>query len=536
MSAVRIAVVQLGIGRDRAENLRHCLEKIDEAAAAGAQVIVLPEFCNYPSFYESQDDAYERAEPLGGPFLAGIADAARRHHAFVSVTVTVPDEYPRLWNRQVLFSPNGDVVTHHDKEVLFGQENDYITPGLGPVEVAGTAIGRVGLYSCMDGVVPETTRIPALAGAQLLLNSLNSCSRDEGELHIPVRAAENHVWLAAANKAFYDVPGVGRVYGGRSEVVDPTGKVLARANSEGREEIVWADVELALADDKTVAGGGHLFEDRRPDAYGLLAEPRAELPFYREGRDRMLDPLPARLAVVQAATLDDARRLAVESGARVLALPERFDAPLDALRGLAREAGAYVGTSMLDGDGQFGILLDPGGEICLRYRQVHVRPAERVRLTPGDRFETVDTPFGRIGLMVGYDGLFPESARVLGCLGADIIVYPTTWVEEWEVTLGAPERADENRVHLLAAARLDSPIAMGSLLVGIERRETVRGPNILLNCFEPLRAPAGIAYLLTADVDVSAARIKAAFRDTDVLFNRRPELYARLKEPAAWRA
>lgn len=530
--SVRVAVVQLGIGEDQARNLRHCVGWIAKAATVAAQLVVLPEFCNYPSFYRDQQDAWRQAVALDGPFPRGIAAAAAEHGCYVSVTVSLRgDAEPRVWDSQLLYSPEGRLVARHDKEVLFGQENDYLTPGTRPARVVETPLGRLGLYSCMDGVVPETPRVPALRGAQVLLNSLNSCARDEGELHIPVRAAENHVWVAAANKAYYDVPGVGRVWGGRSEIVDPKGRLVAQANSDGREEIVWADIEPALADDKRTAAGGHLFRDRRPRAYQILAAPLEALPCYVQEQGGQHAQATARLAVVQAATLAEARRLAQQARAQVVALPERFPATVAELVGLARELGCYLSASVLDGGEHVGVLLGPTGEVALRYRPVHPRPGSSD--APGDGFLVADTPYGRVGLMVGYDGVFPESARVLALLGADIIVYPTTWTEEWEPRLGVHERAAENHVHLLAAARLDSPVRAGSVLIPVERRTVVRGSNLTLNRFEALEAPSGRPCVLVAEADVRAPRDKGLFYRTDVLAQRRPEHYGALVEALA---
>ena len=81
-----------------------------------------------------------------------------------------------------------------------GAENDHLDPGTEIGPVVDTPLGRLGMYACMEGVINEVTRGMALRGAQVLLNSLNSFALDEADLHIPVRAAENQVWVVAANK------------------------------------------------------------------------------------------------------------------------------------------------------------------------------------------------------------------------------------------------------------------------------------------------------------------------------------------------
>ena len=81
-----------------------------------------------------------------------------------------------------------------------GAENDHLDPATEVGPVLDTPIGRLGMYACMEGVIPEITRGLTLRGAQVLLNSLNSFATDEAALHIPVRAAENRAWVIAANK------------------------------------------------------------------------------------------------------------------------------------------------------------------------------------------------------------------------------------------------------------------------------------------------------------------------------------------------
>jgi predicted amidohydrolase len=122
--------------------------------------------------------------------------------------------------------------------------------------------------------------------------------------------------------------------------------------------------------------------------------------------------------------------------------------------------------------------------------------------------------------MVGYDGLFPESARILTCLGADLIVYPTTWTEDWEPALAVRERAAENHVSLVAAARLDSPVQAGSVII---QALPASAFSSALQRIEVHQAHAGQTQWLMEHVDVAAARNKVVAHKTDVLAGRRAE-------------
>ena len=136
----------------------------------------------------------------------------------------------------------------------------------------------------MDGVINETPRCLALNGAQLMLNSLNSFATDEASLHIPVRAAENKVFVVAANKVGPLVPedmleaisagtGIPLKFldgAGESQIVAPDGTVLAMA-SRDQAEYVYADIDVSRADDKRRPDGTDIFASRRPQLYQDIA-------------------------------------------------------------------------------------------------------------------------------------------------------------------------------------------------------------------------------------------------------------------------
>ena len=125
---------------------------------------------------------------------------------------------------------------------------------------------------------------PLAVGARLLCNSLNSFARDEASLHVPVRAAENGVWVAAANKVgsllpagraaefseALGVPAEALQGAGESQIVDPDGTVVVKAPPTG-EAVVAADIDLSRCRPQRLDG-------RRPRVYGPLARPDTAIP------------------------------------------------------------------------------------------------------------------------------------------------------------------------------------------------------------------------------------------------------------------
>lgn len=208
--SVRVAAAQFAVGSDRTANLAAVLRAVAAAAGREADLVVLPEFCNHLSWYEDREHALREACVPGDAFLTEVAAAAARHRLYVKlhVTLATPAEQPvpgrtdgmRVTAASLLFAPDGTLAGRADKQTLMGSENDHLDPAESAGPVVATELGPVGLYSCMEGVINEVCRSLSLRGARLLLNSLNSFALDEASLHIPVRAAENKVWVIAANK------------------------------------------------------------------------------------------------------------------------------------------------------------------------------------------------------------------------------------------------------------------------------------------------------------------------------------------------
>ena len=102
------------------------------------------------------------------------------------------------------------------------------------------------------------------------------------------------------------------------------------------------------------------------------------------------------------------------------------------------------------------VVIGPDGNFIGEYRKVHLLGEEKLSFRPGYRFSVFDTALGTIGVMIGSDLAFPEAARVLTLLGAEIICLPAAYEEEYrgEWLAYTQARAAENGVFLLAANRV----------------------------------------------------------------------------------
>ncbi|AYF76998.1 carbon-nitrogen hydrolase [Nocardia yunnanensis] len=537
----RVAAAQLAAGTDVAVNLETCLRLIDAAADAEAELVVLPEFCNHLSWYTDRSHARRMACRIGDPFLRAIAGRAARHRMHVKIGVTLARDDGRTTGTSLLFGPDGTLLGESDKQILMGAENDHLDCGDTDSEIVETALGRIGMYACMEGVVCEVPRSLAVRGAQLLLNSLNSFATDEASLHIPVRAAENKVWVVAANKvgpllpeqllpdiaARLGVPAERLRGAGESQIVAPDGTTVARAPADG-EAIVVADIDIDRADDKRRPDGTDLLAARRPRLYSPLAEitPRRSGPGAPTLSVAAVRPDPALIAETAGA------------GAQLIVLPETTGAAtptIDAVVAALHDTTAHAVLTRREGAALVGVLVNAAGVVG---RQPALHPTHRHPwLTePGTALEIFELPWGRLALVVGDDAVFPETFRLAAIADADVVAVSRTRGEAWETRLGLPERAAENRLNVVAAA-LDPTGALDAAVYALSPDFTLwtpwQGPFTgVISHPEITTAPAGASHV-SALVRPAQAVERAVSRGTDLVAGRpRAATVALIREPA----
>jgi predicted amidohydrolase len=154
--SVRVAAVQLGIEGDAEGMLQRCLAGVGRAAGEGARAVVLPEFCTYSGAFASHEEVDQHAQTMDGPFLAAIAGAAGEHKVYVALALAVREPSLGILSRQLLFSPDGELLGCRDKDLLFGPENDCLAVGKQPLQVFDTELGRLALCSGSELIIPET--------------------------------------------------------------------------------------------------------------------------------------------------------------------------------------------------------------------------------------------------------------------------------------------------------------------------------------------------------------------------------------------
>ncbi|MGJ8669319.1 MAG: nitrilase-related carbon-nitrogen hydrolase [Oceanococcus sp.] len=507
-TTIRVAAAQFAVGVDVDENLRNCLHWIAEAGKCKPDLLVLPEFANHASWYDDQAHCYKVSVAPDGEFVQAIAAAAKSIQAHVVVNCTVRGEGDHCTGTSLLFAPDGSLLGTNDKQVLIGHENQFLQRAKQPGPIVETAIGRLGMYACMDGVVSETPRCLALRDAQILCNSLNSFATDEGSLHIPVRAAENRVFVVAANKIGPLIPEallepVSQQTGipvrflsgaGDSQIVSPDGTVLAMASAD-TAEVIWADIDLRALDSAQRPDGTDVIAARRPELYAAIGQdPVAQAEPEFSGADR-IEVAAVQLPGVGAGALEaavDAVSKAAQQGSRYIVLPELFFVSKLDQDGLERAAtiskevvsalsnacaAARVALNIVESDGAGAyqlnaILLDAEG---VRLRQPLMHKTQRYGWSRlGHELQSLQMDDAHVAVISGDDAIYPEVGRLLAMRGVDLLLVPCAPQEDWELRTGLVERAAENRMNLVAACQ---PSVRGnSLICSLQQDFTVMTP------------------------------------------------------------
>jgi deaminated glutathione amidase len=250
---MRAAIVQINACHtDREMNVANALRLVDEAAAQGAEFVLLPEYMTFNGSYSLFE---AMSETVPGSTTELISAKAKEHGISIHAgSLIEKSEVPgKFYNTSTVFNPQGELVATYRKMHLFDidvpgeikdTESAYIKPGeqLRTVDMPGF---RLGLSICFDLRFPELYRALAGAGAEVLvIPSLFAMATGKVHWHILARAKaiENHAFVLAAGQHGQNMDGA--PFFAHSLIVDPWGTILAEAPGDA-EAVIVADLDLS---------------------------------------------------------------------------------------------------------------------------------------------------------------------------------------------------------------------------------------------------------------------------------------------------
>ena len=296
-----VALVQMRMGADPEANFSAALGHVREAAKLGAQIVCLPELFRTQYFCQREDlRLFDLAEPIPGPSTAKLAEVARESHVAV-VASLFERRAPGLYhNTAVTFDADGQIVgvyrkMHIPDDPLY-YEKYYFAPGDLGFQAVDTAAGRVGTLVCWDQWYPESARLTALQGAEVLFyptaigwhpgekDQFGAAQFDAWRTIQRSHAIANGVYVAAVNRVGREqgdvkfangdilsnrTSGAGLEFWGGSFLADPFGRIVAKASHDA-EEIVLGEIDRSLIEE--TRRNWPFLRDRRIDAYAPLTQ------------------------------------------------------------------------------------------------------------------------------------------------------------------------------------------------------------------------------------------------------------------------
>jgi predicted amidohydrolase len=214
-----------------------------------------------------------------------------------------------------------------------------------------------------------------------------------------------------------------------------------------RGRVAWADVALAEADPPPARKVRLAAVHHVPSGKSMKANREEYAPLIAEAAKQKAD------LVVLGETVTYVRL-----GKRPHETAEAIPGPTtDYFCELAKRHSLHLVVSLYERDGKAvynaAVLIGPDGRIIGKYRKVCLPHSEvHDGVTPGDDYPVFDTALGKVGMMICYDGFFPEVARELTNRGAEIIAFPV-----WGCNpLLAAARACENHVYVVSSTYTDA--------------------------------------------------------------------------------
>ena len=289
MNDLIVGLVQQASTASREKTLAHTVAGIRDAAARGAQLVVLQELHAGPYFCQTEDSAvFDQAEPIPGPSSATFSTLAKEL-GIVLVTSLFERRAPGLYhNTAVVFEADGSIAGQYRKMHIPDDpgyyEKFYFTPGdlgFNPIDIS---VGRLGVLVCWDQWYPEAARLMALAGAELLIyptaigwnpqDTLEEQQRQR-DAWITVQrghAVANGLPLIAVNRVGVESAPDGsgqQQFWGSSFVAGPQGEILAQAGTD-QDQVLIITIDRDRSEE--VRRIWPFLRDRRIDAYADLTK------------------------------------------------------------------------------------------------------------------------------------------------------------------------------------------------------------------------------------------------------------------------
>ena len=444
--------------KEKDRNISHQLSLVEEAAKNGAKLIALPEMATTGYCWYNREEAEPFTETIPGPTTDKFTEIAKKYDCYIVVGMAEKDAETNLfYNSAAFIGPDG-LIGCHRKTHSYISEPKWTKQGDYDHQVFETPIGNIGILICMDIHFIETARLEALRGADVIVHVSNWLAEKTPAPYWITRAFDNGCYVLESNRC-----GLERTvqFSGGSCLINPDGTIQNYVDYN--DEICYGEIDIASARSKSLPDGMHKMKSRRPELYmDICSNPYLWNPldfFSLYG----YDPLPkgkkskvtaaqfspvfgdissnmSRIANMTGQAKSEGSELIVFPELSISGIPGTNDEALSvcktadsdvvfSLIDLSMKYHIYICAGMVEYcDGNLynsAVLTGPEGLVTV-YRKLHLNENDKNwNASAGKAFTHVNTPVGRIGIMIGSDALIPESGRILALQGVDILLCPS---------------------------------------------------------------------------------------------------------------
>jgi predicted amidohydrolase len=238
---------------------------INSLRGAKADLLVLPELFSTGYLFLNEEELRRSAETIpDGSTVSKFLELAKRDNINLVFGIAERTD-DKLFNTSVLVTTKGECFVYR-KLHLFDREKYLFSPGDKELEVFDIGEAGIGMMICFDWIFPEVARSLALKGADIICHPSNLILPHCQDAMV-TRCIENRVFAITSNRIGTEKRQKEELtFTGRSQIVDPKGRVLVQANAE-EEKLCIIEIDPFLAKDKKVTPNNHIFEDRRTDFY-----------------------------------------------------------------------------------------------------------------------------------------------------------------------------------------------------------------------------------------------------------------------------
>lgn len=273
---VTVAAMQMAAGDDHAENLDRAEALVRDAAAQGADLVLPSELFSTKMFMfgDWKAEHFEAAESLDGPTVTRMRALAAELGVVIPTNVFERSNNAHF-DTNVIIDADGSVLGIYRKAHIPGgppncYEKMYSNPGDTGFRAFDTSAGRVGAAICWDQWFPESARIMALKGAEILCypSAIGSDCRGHWQRVMQGHAGANLTPLVCSNRVGTETGDLGSTtFWGHSFIADQTGEIVAEADDHS-DMVITASFDLDAI--RRQRHEWAVFRDRRPDLYEPL--------------------------------------------------------------------------------------------------------------------------------------------------------------------------------------------------------------------------------------------------------------------------